>query len=158
MVLTLPNKPLLSSLRHPTRLGLGAVLALVCGVLAGACGLESREGAHGAGETGSTDLTSGLDTLEIPDTLVAGARLFEARCSVCHGVVAGGTEMGPALVHAVYASSHHADVSFYRAVEFGVRAHHWTFGNMEPMEGVSRADVGAIVRYIRWLQRAAGIE
>ena len=158
MVLALLGKPRLSSPRYPAGIGLGGVLALVCGVLVGACGAESREGAHGAGPAGSTDLTSGLDTLEVPDTLLAGARLFEARCSACHGVVAGGTEMGPALVHAVYAPSHHADFSFYRAVEFGVRAHHWPFGNMERLEGVSRADVGAIIRYVRWLQRAAGIE
>jgi len=38
-----------------------------------------------------------------------------------------------------------------------VKAHHWEFGNMPKIEGVSPADVEQIIRYIRWLQRQAGI-
>jgi len=37
----------------------------------------------------------------------------------------------------------------------GVR--HWRFGDMPPVEGLSRRDVAAIVAYVRELQRANGI-
>lgn len=36
-------------------------------------------------------------------------------------------------------------------------AHHWTFGDMPPQTGLTRADVVAIVTYVRELQRANGI-
>ena len=163
MVLAVVDKSLFSSRRlvrsplQAVRHGLAGGLFMF-GAWVGGCDVESRPGGHGRDPAGSADLTAGLDTLETPDTLVGGARLFEARCSACHGVVAGGTEVGPALLHTVYAPSHHSDFSFHRAVEFGVRAHHWRFGDMEPVEGVSREEVGAIVRYVRWLQRSAGIE
>jgi hypothetical protein len=39
-----------------------------------------------------------------------------------------------------------------------VRAHHWRFGNMPPVDGVNRAEVEKIVAYVRALQRANGIE
>jgi len=39
----------------------------------------------------------------------------------------------------------------------GVRAHHWSFGNMPAVEGLTRADVKMIIAYIRELQRANGI-
>ena len=38
-----------------------------------------------------------------------------------------------------------------------MRAHHWEFGNMPKIEGVTPADVEQIIRYVRWLQREAGI-
>jgi mono/diheme cytochrome c family protein len=44
------------------------------------------------------------------------------------------------------------------AVMKGVRAHHWRFGDMPPVEGVSEAQIAGIVAYIRTLQRANGIE
>jgi hypothetical protein len=39
----------------------------------------------------------------------------------------------------------------------GVQAHHWRFGNMPPVEGITRAEVATIITYIRELQRANGI-
>ena len=43
------------------------------------------------------------------------------------------------------------------AARNGVSAHHWEFGNMPVIEGLTNADVRAIVRYIRELQRENGI-
>jgi hypothetical protein len=43
------------------------------------------------------------------------------------------------------------------AVKNGVRAHHWRFGDMPPVEGVSDEDATKIVAYVRELQRANGI-
>ncbi len=55
---------------------------------------------------------------------------YQANCSVCHGNEGVGTTKGPPLVHIIYEPGHHADVTFQRAVKYGVRQHHWRFGNM----------------------------
>lgn len=87
-----------------------------------------------------------------------GAQVFEQNCVQCHGVNAAGVDgNGPPLIHKIYEPSHHGDLSFLRAVQFGVRAHHWTFGDMAPVEGVSTRQAGQIVTYIREVQRANGI-
>jgi hypothetical protein len=39
----------------------------------------------------------------------------------------------------------------------GVQAHHWSFGNMPAVEGLTRGDVKMIIKYIRELQRENGI-
>lgn len=93
----------------------------------------------------------------VPAELQAGEAKFNAHCSACHGAQAAGTLQGPPLVHKIYEPNHHGDAAFLRAAEFGVKAHHWEFGNMPKIEGVSSADVEQIIRYIRWLQRQAGI-
>ena len=88
---------------------------------------------------------------------LAGQQIFEKNCSACHGKFAGGSDNGPPLVHGLYEPGHHSDVSFYRAAKNGVRAHHWTFGNMPPVVGVSKNDVQNIITYVRTLQRENGI-
>jgi hypothetical protein len=57
----------------------------------------------------------------------------------------------------VYAPQLHADIAFLLAVERGVRAHHWRFGDMPKIGGVGKEDVSQIVGYVRWLQREAKI-
>jgi len=42
-------------------------------------------------------------------------------------------------------------------VRNGVRAHHWKFGSMPPVDGITDAEDGTIVAYVRALQRANGI-
>lgn len=44
------------------------------------------------------------------------------------------------------------------AVRNGVRAHHWNFGDMPPVRGLTEADVKAVTAYVRAVQRASGIE
>ena len=68
-----------------------------------------------------------------------------------------GTDQGPPLVHKLYEPGHHTDAAFYRAATQGVVSHHWSFGNMPPVPGVSRRSVTKIVAYVRALQRANGI-
>ncbi len=94
----------------------------------------------------------------VPAELAEGERLFNDHCARCHGAHAAGTDAGPPLVHQVYEPSHHADIAFQRAVALGVPAHHWRLGNMPPVPGVDEAAVERITAYVRWLQRAAGIE
>lgn len=86
-----------------------------------------------------------------------GKKLFTANCKGCHGNQAQGTRRGPPLVHKIYRPAHHADFGFYRAVSFGVKSHHWQFGNMPPVLGVSPQQVSHIIAYVRQEQRRAGI-
>jgi len=86
-----------------------------------------------------------------------GGDMFQANCAVCHGVNAVGTNKGPPLIHKIYEPSHHGDQSFLAATQNGVRQHHWKFGNMPAVPGVSRESTLQIVAYIRELQRANGI-
>lgn len=111
------------------------------------------------GESGS-----GGDSSELflpPTGFVAdsdqGQQLFDKNCSRCHGLAGKGTDQGPPLVHTIYEPNHHGDMAFYMAVNRGVRHHHWDFGDMPPLSGVSASDVGHIIAYIRLLQRRAGI-
>ena len=98
----------------------------------------------------------------LPDTLSQNAQIgklaFEAKCTSCHGTNAAGRDgVAPPLVHIIYESNHHGDESFQRAVSMGVQAHHWSFGNMPAVEGLTRGDVMMIIKYIRELQRENGI-
>ncbi len=93
-----------------------------------------------------------------PPELASGKTLFEQNCSVCHGPAGDGTTQGPPLVDVIYEPNHHADAAFILAARNGVRAHHWRFGDMAPLPGVTDAMVLEIVGYIRWLQRQVGIE
>ena len=78
----------------------------------------------------------------VPETFSDNARIgqvaFEAKCAVCHGANAAGQDgVAPPLVHKIYEPSHHGDAAFLLAAKNGVRAHHWRFGNMPPVEGVT---------------------
>lgn len=111
-----------------------------------------------------SDLPQGAPIVQVtlPDQLSPeaqmGKRAFDAICAACHGANAAGQNgVAPPLVHRTYEPNHHSDMAFFMAVQNGVRAHHWPFGNMPPVEGLTRADVRAIVAYVRELQRANGI-
>ena len=88
----------------------------------------------------------------------AGKRAFDLACSRCHGENAAGSNAGPALVDRVYRPAHHADIAFELAVRRGVRAHHARLGDMPPQPAVTPAEIAAITRYVREVQRANGIE
>ncbi len=88
-----------------------------------------------------------------------GEIAFNDNCAQCHGENAAGQDGdAPPFIHPIYRSGHHGDAAFFNAVANGVRAHHWPFGDMPPVEGVSPEDVDSIVTYVRALQRANGIE
>ena len=73
----------------------------------------------------------------VPAEFQAGETTFNANCAACHGKQAAGTDHGPPLVHKIYEPHHHGDQAFQRAAANGVRAHHWEFGNMPKIEGVT---------------------
>lgn len=100
---------------------------------------------------------SGTTVAEPAAEYAQGKALFDAHCARCHGAGAAGTDHGPSFLSKVYEPNHHADASFVMAVRRGATAHHWNFGNMPPVPGVSDDDVAKIVAYVRWLQRQVGI-
>ncbi|MFC3674949.1 c-type cytochrome [Ferrovibrio xuzhouensis] len=86
-----------------------------------------------------------------------GKIAFDGNCATCHGVNAAGTGNGPPLVHNIYNPGHHADEAFYRAAAYGVRQHHWPFGNMPPQSQMTRQQMDDIILYVREMQLANGI-
>ena len=88
----------------------------------------------------------------------SGETAFNNNCAVCHGLNAAGQDgVAPPLVHVIYEPNHHGDAAFIRAAKQGVRAHHWPFGDMPPVENVTDHEIGNIISYVRALQRANGI-
>lgn len=87
----------------------------------------------------------------------AGKKAFASNCAQCHGANGAGTDKGPPLIYDIYNPGHHADEAFFMAAKFGVRQHHWRFGDMPPLPQASQDDIAKIVRYIRELQVANGI-
>ncbi|MCD1625330.1 cytochrome c [Seohaeicola saemankumensis] len=116
-------------------------------------------------DTPTTDPPLGGDAMvavQVPTSVSEqeqmGQRAFDTACASCHGTNAQGRQdIAPPLVHKIYEPSHRGDASFLLAAQNGVRAHHWRFGDMPPVEGVTEAEVIDIVAYIRALQRENGI-
>lgn len=130
----------------------GAVLAVGLGVYA--VSNQSQKAEPGSGAP--------IVDVVVPELTAAekqGEAAFNQYCAQCHGKNAAGQEgVAPPFVHPIYRPGHHADAAFQFAAANGVRAHHWPFGNMPPVAGVSVQDVDSIVNYVRALQRANGIE
>ena len=87
-----------------------------------------------------------------------GKALYVKNCATCHGADLKGSDKGPPLLHRVYEPSHHSDLAFQLAVKYGVRAHHWQFGDMKPVPTLTPDEVAHITAYVRAEQRRAGIE
>jgi mono/diheme cytochrome c family protein len=87
-----------------------------------------------------------------------GAALYEQHCGSCHGVDLKGTDRGPSQLSIVYEPAHHPDEAYRAAIANGVRAHHWSFGDMAPVKGLSDDQVTAIIDYVRSQQRKHGFE
>ena len=139
------------SFRYPSALAIIVVAALF---LAACSGQDEPQY-----ETASSD-AGGPVAVTVPDLsdkARAGETVFNANCALCHGANASGTGLGPPLVHKIYEPNHHQDFSFRNAVQNGVPAHHWQFGNMPPAPQVAEDDVERIICYVRELQRANGI-
>ncbi len=94
---------------------------------------------------------------ELTPELARGRDAYEKYCASCHGTNGVGSDKGPPFLDRVYHPGHHGDGAFFRAAKQGARAHHWRFGAMKPVAGVTDRQLEAIVPYIRALQKANGI-
>ena len=103
-----------------------------------------------------------LVAVTLPATLSAeakaGRQAFAANCASCHGIDAEGrVGIAPPLIHMIYEPSHHSDMAFVMAARNGVRAHHWPFGNMAPVPGLTDPELAGIISFVREVQVANGI-
>ena len=130
------------------RLGL-TIFAVVFGIL---CGFTEM-GRAAAGETSSGE----VKLPEMTGELSIGKMNYDVYCASCHGANAVGSDKGPTFLHRVYHPGHHSDAAFFVAARQGAKAHHWQFGDMKPVAGVSDAQLKSIVAYVRALQQANGL-
>ena len=121
---------------------LGAAATAAIALLISACG--------GTDETGEASAT--------PDQLAEGEELYQANCASCHGSDLRGTSQGPSHLSRVYEPNHHGDEAFRSAITNGAVQHHWPFGDMPPVEGLSSSEVDAIIACIRDVQEREGFE
>ncbi len=110
---------------------------------------------NGASESGVIPVA--VKVPKLSPAAAEGKKAFDANCAACHGMNAAGTNNGPPFVHTIYNPGHHDNRAFLRAVRNGVPQHHWNFGNMPPQPQVTNKDLIGIVRYVRELQKANGI-
>ena len=132
------------------------IVVLVIVVLFGAFWFLTQSNGMGAKQNAQGQAL----TVNIPEFTAAaqtGEAYFNTKCAACHGVNGAGRENGPPLIHKFYKPDHHGDESFQYAAKMGVQAHHWNFGNMPPIAGITRAEVAKIVLYIREIQKANGL-
>ena len=99
-----------------------------------------------------------VSSAAVPAEYAKGEAAFNTYCARCHGPKAAGTDHGPTFINRIYEPNHHGDAAFRLAPMNGVRAHHWQFGDMPKVAGVTPQELDEIIPYIRWLQRQAGIE
>lgn len=141
-----------------------ATAAILSGALALylTAGTPATSSTHAPGPTLAID-GSGRPILAVREpalsaTEAAGKAAYGTFCADCHGDGATGIEgAGPPFLHPIYKPGHHGDQAFLLAPLQGVRAHHWRYGDMPPVEGVGRDDLTAILAYVRALQRENGI-
>lgn len=99
-----------------------------------------------------------VDVPSLSEEEAAGKPACDANCASCHGAIAAGQDgVGPFLVHKIYDPGHLDEEAFFLAAGKGVRAHHWRFGNMPPVEDEDDQALADIVAYVRALERANGI-
>jgi cytochrome c2 len=102
-------------------------------------------------------LARSAEDVQIPFELGKGQMLYEKYCSACHGVQLSGTDKGPPLIHPFYKPSHHGDRAFYNAALKGTRQHHWEFGDMLPVEGMTPKKMDSLVPFVRYYQKQKGL-
>ena len=112
---------------------------------------------HGAGSAAPAPAADSVIIPQLSQIAQSGEIAFNENCVSCHGVNAAGTDQGPPLIHKIYEPSHHADFAFSMAAKNGVTSHHWRFGNMPPVEGITDAKIRWITAYVREIQAANGI-
>ncbi len=94
----------------------------------------------------------------IDPEFAAGARVYAERCASCHGADLRGTDKGPSHLSIVYEPGHHSDDSFRQAIAVGTPQHHWPFGDMQPVEGLTDQEVEDVIAFIRSEQERLGFE
>ena len=150
-------------MKFPVTLGLALVLAMMAGGAYLYMSQSQTVAIQTSGELAPIVPKAELVKVKLPAKLSEEAKLgktyFDAVCASCHGENAAGQDgIAPPLVYQLYEPSHHGDAAFVVAVRQGSRQHHWSFGSMMPVQQpLADAEIQAIIRYVRELQRENGI-
>ena len=123
-------------------------------VLAGGLGIWAWQ----AFRPDPSDEVRGVAIADLSARAAEGKAAFEAVCAACHGATAAGTDKGPPLIHDIYNPGHHPDEAFRAAIADGARQHHWDFGPMPAVPGLSDAEVEAVIAFVRSRQELEGFE
>ncbi|HEU5041553.1 MAG TPA: cytochrome c [Gemmatimonadales bacterium] len=101
-----------------------------------------------------------FDPGPVPVEHVAGAELFRANCTGCHGPAGSGFTGGPPLLDTLYLLPRFADSAVRRAVLAGAPSHNWDFDDMPAVRTVRPDQIAAVTAYLRWVQRrwVAGLD
>lgn len=146
--------------RAPAGLAFLATVAVVASLAVhrpAPAGAQSQTGHAAGAEMAGVDPAAVVIPV-VEGTLALGQRAFGAKCAACHSETLTGIEgAGPPLLHPFYVPGHHGDGAIHNAVRNGTPAHHWTFGDMPPVKGLTEADIAAIIGYVRTVQQANGI-
>ena len=87
-----------------------------------------------------------------------GSEVYAESCASCHGADLRGTDKGPSQLSIVYEPNHHPDDAYRSAIANGTPQHHWPFGDMPPVEGLTTEEVEAVIAFIRAEQARQGFE
>lgn len=87
-----------------------------------------------------------------------GAIVYANSCASCHGADLEGTDQGPSQLSIVYEPNHHPDAAYRAAIATGAPQHHWNFGDMPPVEGLSDTEVEAVIGWVRSEQQRQGFQ
>ncbi|MFC2153614.1 c-type cytochrome [Actinomycetota bacterium] len=129
--------------RYLPWIGIGALAVIMVMAVVG----FGQSGSNSSAAEGSNELDA-----------AAGEPLYQQHCAACHGSDLRGTAAGPSHLSIVYEPNHHGDATFALAIRNGARQHHWNFGDMPPVQGLTDNQIASITAYVRDQQRTHGFE
>ena len=146
--------------RFRTALPWAATMVAVCAI-ALACAADSDDAGDASSAEPAPTVTS--DAPAPPTTTAAfvvpdGAAVYQQYCAECHGADLRGTDKGPSQLSIIYEPNHHGDFAYRVAIRDGTREHHWWFGDMPPVEGITDLEIEKVISYIRAEQERLGFE
>lgn len=131
-----------------------SAFAVACGTDAGDAGDYLAEEPAPTSSTAAPPSASTAAAPAVPD----GAAVYQQYCAECHGVDLRGTDKGPSQLSIVYEPNHHGDYAYRVAIREGTREHHWWFGDMPPVEGITDLEIEKVISFIRAEQQRLGFE
>jgi len=99
---------------------------------------------------------SGACSSTEPSGTADGASVYTQNCASCHGTDLRGTDRGPSQLSIVYEPNHHSDDAYRAAIRNGAPQHHWTFGNMPAIQGITDDEIELVIEFIREQQETFG--
>ncbi len=144
-----------------TKNRLRMAVALAAAAMTFACAADADDAGDASSAPPAPTVTS--DAPAPPTTAAAlvvpdGAAVYQQYCAECHGADLRGTDKGPSQLSIIYEPNHHGDFAYRVAIRDGTREHHWWFGDMPPVEGITDLEIEKVISFIRAEQERLGFE